>query len=72
MANPGSYKSEPIFEIETDVRMTMKDVTFGIDWFTYPCHMGVMLVTEKDKFHNNRPAFDTIVESLAMHEIPEN
>lgn len=39
VANPSSYKSEPIFEMELDINATINDGTLGIDWFAYPCHI---------------------------------
>lgn len=75
MANNRSFKSKELFQIEVDLDLTMDDSTIGFDWFVYPCHRRnfcqtiVMLASEKDKIENNRPAFDSVVQSLTMHDI---
>ncbi len=44
------------------------------DWFFYPCHKAefcetvAILMCEKDKFETNCPAFESVVESLTMHD----
>jgi hypothetical protein len=75
-ANASSFKSEAVYEIEVDMVYSIQDVTAGMDWFIYPCHRTnfcqtmVILICEKDKFETNRPAFESVVESLTMHDVP--
>ena len=76
--NARSFKSEALYEIEFDMVYSLDDVTAGLDWFIYPCHKTnfcqtmVMLYSQKDKFENNEPAFDSVVESLTMHDVLDN
>jgi hypothetical protein len=73
--NQESFKSKPLYRMETDLSYTVNDSTIGFDWFIYPCHGDnfcqtiVMLACEMEKFEMNRPVFNSVVESLTMHDV---
>ena len=78
IANARSYKPEALYEIEVDMEYSLNDVTAGLDWFICPCHKtnfcqtAVILFSVSEKFESNRPAFESVVESLTMHDMPDN
>ena len=75
-ANPSSYQAEPLFQIEADMKTVLDELTLGSDWFAYPCHKNktclttVFLIADLNYFDKNRPALDSVVESLTMHDVP--
>ncbi len=75
-ANSSSFKSEALYEMEVGLESSLFEGTACFDWFIYPCHRTkfcqtvVILMCGKDKFESNHQAFESVVKSLTMHDVP--
>jgi hypothetical protein len=73
--NPHSFKALPLVKAELELSLTMGKAMVGTEYFIYPCHSNnschtILIVTsEKDRFDMNRSVFNSVIESLTMHDI---
>ena len=74
--NKAAFKSEAWLETEAEMSFTLGNSMIAYAWFLYPCHKSntcqnlVMLISDTDKSEINRKAFDGVLKSLEMHDVP--
>jgi len=76
--NNAAFKSEAWLETEAVMSFTLGDSMIAYAWFLYPCHKSntcqnlVMLISDTGTNEINRSAFDGVLKSLEMHDIPSD
>ncbi|MDJ0668507.1 MAG: hypothetical protein QNJ61_14565, partial [Desulfobacterales bacterium] len=73
-ANQFAYKPEKAYGVETRFEIKDRTIHFYFDSFLFPCRNTksceaiVILTCNDEDLQKNRPAFEAVLSSLAMHD----